>query len=153
MDIDKSVCIMLKFDMQNYSLDELYIVSIIKKIKDFKKLGADYENYIQYVGFAIVTKSRIIPTMFVDIYTKNFYEPFRKNIEIGKICYFRIHTMASLFKKGEEQKLANARKRQWNCINLVKALRHINRDYPDFLHELLDEELDEDKEIDISKMN
>lgn len=106
--------------MQNYNLDDLYIVSIIKKIKDFKKLGADFENYIQYVGFAIVTKSQMLPNMFVDIYTKNFYEPFRNDIEIGKICYFRIHTMSSMFKKGDEQKLAMREKGNGIVLTLLE---------------------------------
>ncbi len=139
----------LKFGMQNYNLDDLYVVSIVKINKDLINSKEILKNCIELVGYAIVTKSQLIPKMFVDIYSKEFYEPFRMNIEVGKICYSHVQTMASMFGDRKEQ-LARARQKKWNCVALIEVLRYINRDSTDFLHHLLDEE---DEKVDISKMN
>lgn len=136
-----------------YKITDLYLVAVVKVTKDFMNKTNNLKDCFEKVGFAVCTKSVILPNVFVDVFTKDFYCVFSKNTKVGDYIFVEADSLLAMcdgMKKEEAEIFTTA---IYNQSVLAELLRFANADYPQFAQQRLAPNYESEEEIDTSKMN
>ncbi len=143
--------------MKNYNINELYLVAVVKITKDFMDKKNDLNDCFEKVGFAICTKSLIIPNAFVDVYTKDIYNKLSPESKIGEYIFLVFNPLLKMCDGMSKEEAEVIKTTTFDEYVLADLLRFANKNYPKFAQARLEpkkeNEEENEEEIDISKMS
>lgn len=144
--------------MKKYKFNELYVVSVIKAIKDPYSSENKVEDCFKKMGISIATK--LNDTCYVDVFTNEHYDAISKSTKKGDNLFVLALPFENLIVDETEEQQKVLRNTEWDKTYLTTVLENFNQDYPEFVLSRLqkidyelDEDFDEDEDIDIAKMN